>query len=109
MDLVAQAPLLGQGVARAQLELVPDKVEDLVSQGVAEIGPKAPVDRRTAQFTLSAEFSDGEISYQTMLSAEYRLNSAHWQSIGLGIAVTGLGMLAGGFIGRAKVIEGAKR
>lgn len=57
-------------------------------------------DRRTAEFGISAELTDAEVTYQTLLSAEYRVNPSHWQSFGLGATVTGIGMLAGLFIGR---------
>jgi len=44
--------------------------------------------------------TNAEVTYQTLLSAEYRVNPSHWQSFGLGATVTGIGMLAGLFIGR---------
>lgn len=57
-------------------------------------------DRRTAEFSVSAELMDAGITYQTQLIAEYRVDPSHWQSFGLGATVTGFGMLAGLFIGR---------
>lgn len=57
-------------------------------------------DRRTAEFSISAEKQDNGVLYRTMLNAEYRVNPSHWQSTGLGVAVTGFGMLAGVFLGR---------
>ena len=57
-------------------------------------------DRRSAEFTVSAETVANGITYQTALSAEYRLNQAHWQSFGMGFAVMGVGMLAGIVVGR---------
>jgi hypothetical protein len=57
-------------------------------------------DRRSADFALSAEYSASGITYQTLLSAEYRLNQKHWNSGQLGLLVGGLGLIAGGFIGR---------
>jgi len=62
-------------------------------------------DRRTAEFSISAETKDAGILYRTMLSAEYRVNPRHWQSTGLGVAVAGFGMLAGLFIGRIGLTE----
>lgn len=64
-------------------------------------------DRRTAEFSLSAEYKSDGITYQTMLSAEYRVNQQHWQALSLGIAVTAFGMLAGGFLGHTKSGKGA--
>jgi len=61
---------------------------------------KGERDRRTAEFSISAEVTDAEVTYQTVLNAEYRVNPSHWQSLGMGVAVTGFGMLAGAFIGR---------
>ncbi|MCB1849212.1 MAG: hypothetical protein KDI83_00185 [Gammaproteobacteria bacterium] len=60
-------------------------------------------DRRGAEFTLSAELSKGGITYQTRLYAEYRVNPSHWHSLELGILAGGIGMLAGGLIGRLAV------
>lgn len=62
-------------------------------------------DRRTAAFGISAEMKDTGILYQTLLSAEYRVNPGHWQSSGLGVAVTGFGLLAGVFLGRIGLTE----
>ncbi len=59
-------------------------------------------DRRSADFMVSAGYEKGGITYQTTLSAEYRVNQAHWKSLGWGAAVAGLGMIAGGFIGRTR-------
>jgi len=57
-------------------------------------------DRRSAEFTVSAETEDAGVVYQTRLSAEYRVNPSRWQSLELGMYVTGVGLLAGGFLGR---------
>lgn len=57
-------------------------------------------DRRTADLRVSAEHQADGITYQTQLSADYRVNPSHWQSIGWGVTVAGLGFLVGGFIGR---------
>jgi hypothetical protein len=62
-------------------------------------------DRRTAEFSISAEMKDTGILYQTLLSAEYRVNPGHWQSSGLGVAITGLGLLTGVFLGRIGLTE----
>lgn len=64
-------------------------------------------DRRAAELSLSAEYEADGIIYQTMLSAEYRVNQQNWQALSLGIAVTAFGMLAGGFLGRTKSGKGA--
>ena len=42
------------------------------------------------------------IQYQTRLSATYHLNPSHWQSSPMGWAVVGLGLVAGGLLGRQK-------
>ena len=57
-------------------------------------------DRRAAEFTVTAEITDGGISYQTQLSAEYQVNPSRWQSQELGVFITGIGLLAGGLLGR---------
>ncbi len=62
-------------------------------------------DKRTAEFSISAETKDNGILYRTMLSAEYRVNPSHWQSSGLGVAVTGFGMLAGVLLGSIGLTE----
>ncbi|MCP3668836.1 MAG: hypothetical protein GY814_00045 [Gammaproteobacteria bacterium] len=59
-------------------------------------------DRRSADFSVSAKYQDNGITYNTMLSAEYRVDQAHWKSLSWGFAVAGLGMIAGGFIGRTR-------
>ena len=61
---------------------------------------KGKRDERTAEFEVSAELTDAGVIYQTLLSAEYEVNPGHWQSFGLGVTITGIGMLAGLFIGR---------
>ena len=65
-------------------------------------------DRRKAEFTISAEIKDAGVTYQTALSAEYRVNSSHWQSLGMGTVIVGVGMLAGAFLGRVGMTS-AKR
>lgn len=62
-------------------------------------------DRRTAEFIISAEKKDAGVHYQSLLSAEYRVNPGHWQSSGLGVAVTAFGLLAGVFLGRIGLTE----
>lgn len=59
-------------------------------------------DRRTAEFTVSAEYHADGTDYQTLLSAEYRVNPQHWNALGLGISATLIGLLAGIFIGRIR-------
>ena len=66
-------------------------------------------DRRTAEFTVGSELTDAGITYQTQLVAEYRVNPSHWQSFGLGAAVTGIGMLAGLLIGRIGCAEATRK
>jgi len=71
--------------------LIPDDFPQLEQNGR---------DKRTAEFSIQAETVADGITYQTQLSADYRVNPSHWQSLGLGIFVTGIGVLAGGFLGR---------
>ena len=59
-------------------------------------------DDRSAAFTVSAEMRDADMIYQTTLSADYRVNPAHWQSTRWGWMVAGLGFVAGGLLGRTK-------
>ncbi|MES9883797.1 MAG: hypothetical protein ABW185_23335 [Sedimenticola sp.] len=59
-------------------------------------------DKRSAEFTVSAAYANGGTEYQTLLSAEYRVNPQHWKSLSLGVTVTAIGLLAGGFIGRVR-------
>lgn len=56
-------------------------------------------DKRSAEFTISTRYTEGEQKYQSTLNADYRVNPHHWHSLNLGIVVIGIGMLAGGFIG----------
>lgn len=65
-------------------------------------------DKRGAELTVSAELVSEGITYQSMLSAEYRVNQQHWKSFEMGLLVVGLGMLAGGYIGRKKNNKGSK-
>lgn len=60
-------------------------------------------DQRTAEFTLSSELELEGVTYQTQLSAEYRVDPGRWHSLGLGIFVTGIGLAAGGLLGRKAV------
>ncbi|MEN8180623.1 MAG: hypothetical protein ABFS39_18655 [Pseudomonadota bacterium] len=71
--------------------LIPDDFPDI------QAGER---DERSADFRVKAETLADGIRYQTELSAEYRVNPAHWQSFGWGLTVAGLGFLVGGFIGR---------
>ena len=70
---------------------IPDDFPDIVA------GER---DKRSAEFTVSTRYTQGEQTYQTTLNAAYRVNPQHWHSLGMGIAVVGLGMLTGGVIGR---------
>jgi len=66
-------------------------------------------DERQAAFDVVAEHhADGRL-YRTRLNAEYRVNPSHWQSLTLGLLVTGFGMLAGGFLGRIGLKRGKGR
>lgn len=71
--------------------LIPDDFPDM------QAGER---DERSADFIVKAETQANDIRYQTELSADYRINPAHWQSFGWGITVVGIGFLVGGFIGR---------
>lgn len=59
-------------------------------------------DQRSAEFAVSAQAEDGGVDYQTLLTASYHLNSSHWQSAPMGWAVVGMGLIAGGLLGRQK-------
>jgi hypothetical protein len=71
---------------------IPDDFPDIVA------GER---DKRSAEFTVTTRYSKGGQTYKSTLNAAYRVNPQHWHSLGMGIAVVGLGMLTGGFIGRA--------
>ncbi|MCU7931635.1 MAG: hypothetical protein KZQ90_12605 [Candidatus Thiodiazotropha sp. (ex Codakia rugifera)] len=62
-------------------------------------------DKRSAQLTISSRYRKGDIAYQTQLNADYRVNPTHWQSSQLGLWVVGVGMLAGGYLGRTRKIK----
>jgi hypothetical protein len=66
-------------------------------------------DRRQADFAVMSEYDENGITYQSMLSAEYRINQTHWKSEPLGWLVGGLGLIVGGFLGRTKNSKGAKK
>jgi hypothetical protein len=66
-------------------------------------------DRRQADFAVMAEYTENGITYQSMLSAEYRINQTHWKSEPLGWLVGGLGLIVGGFLGRTKNNKGARK
>lgn len=57
-------------------------------------------DRRQAEFVVSTKVTEEKHTYFTSLNAAYRVNPGHWQSLEMGLLVVGLGMLAGGAIGR---------
>ena len=59
-------------------------------------------DERKADFAVTAEHQDGDNRYRSHLGAEYEPNPRHWQSRPLGFLVIGIGMLAGGFLGRVR-------
>ncbi|MCP3867125.1 MAG: DUF4198 domain-containing protein [Gammaproteobacteria bacterium] len=75
---------------------IPDDFPD-VKEGVR--------DQRRAELVIHAEMIEDGVTFRTRLGSEYRVNPSHWQSFGLGTAVTGLGMLAGVFLGRIKRTE----
>lgn len=85
--------LEGSTTADGRVSLhIPDDFPDIV---------EGERDKRSAEFMVSTKYSDGGRIYQTTLNAAYRVNPQHWHSLGLGIMVAGIGMLTGGFIGRA--------
>jgi hypothetical protein len=57
-------------------------------------------DKRSAEFRVNAQIPLDDKTYHTTLSADYRVNPAHWQSFSWGVAMAGLGFLAGGMLGR---------
>lgn len=65
-------------------------------------------ERLSSDFMLSAEYRDGDMTYQSALSAEYQINRLNWRSVGWGSAVMIVGMVAGGFIGRSRSKKVAK-
>jgi tetratricopeptide (TPR) repeat protein len=75
------------------------RVSLMVPDDFSLLGPDVR-DRRTAEFSLSAELERDGTNYQTQLSAEYRVDPGRWQSLGLGVFVTGIGLVAGGLLGR---------
>ena len=60
-------------------------------------------DQRSAEFTVSAELADDSVTYQTQLSAEYRVDPSRWRSLGLGVFVTAIGLAVGGLLGHKAV------
>jgi hypothetical protein len=68
------------------------RVSLMVPDDFSLLGPDVR-DRRTAEFSLSAELERDGINYQTQLSAEYRVDPGRWQSLGLGVFVTGIGLV----------------
>ncbi len=64
--------------------------------------PEVKLGRRNnppAELSLFAKYKAESTRYETTLSAAYYVDPGHWRSKGLGVAVAGLGLLAGGFIG----------
>ncbi len=78
---------------------IPDDFPDMV---------EGKRDMRSANFMLKTEHAENDITYQAALSAAYRVNQSHWKSFELGLAVIGLGMLAGGYIGRTGKSSGGR-
>ncbi len=66
-------------------------------------------DRRAADFQVSAEHRAGGVTYQTKLSAEYRVNPSHWQSTPLGVGVAAFGFVAGLLLVRRGGRAGSRR
>ncbi len=66
-------------------------------------------DKRRASFSLSAETREGSTRYRTQLVADYRVNPNHWQSFELGLLFVGLGLVAGGLIGRVGLPRSRKK
>ncbi|MEJ2691983.1 MAG: hypothetical protein P8166_02735 [Candidatus Thiodiazotropha sp.] len=63
-------------------------------------------DKRRAEFAVSAELESHGITYQTRLTASYHPDPSHWQSASLGWAVTGMGFIVGGLVGRKRKQKG---
>lgn len=66
--------------------------------------------RTLAAFTLSTRHLAEGTEYISHLQGEYRPNPRHWRSLGLGVAVAGIGFAAGGLLtgfGRARREESA--
>lgn len=59
-------------------------------------------DRRSAEFAVSASTTADGITYESVLTASYGVDPAHWQSSPLGWAVVGIGFIAGGLLGRQR-------
>lgn len=62
---------------------------------------KGKRDKRSSDFMLSAEYKNAGVTYQSTLSAEYRINRSNWRSIEWGFAVAGIGVLGGGLVRRS--------
>ena len=60
-------------------------------------------DRRSADFQISAEHQTDGVTYQTTLSAEYRVDASHWQSAPMGFGAMGLGFLVGIIFSRGRI------
>ncbi|MCU7813182.1 MAG: hypothetical protein KZQ77_18410, partial [Candidatus Thiodiazotropha sp. (ex Notomyrtea botanica)] len=97
-DNGSQIQALSDEFGRVEFHL-PDDFPDIV---------KGERDRRSAELSISAETQDGGIDYQTTLTAEYRVAPSHWQSTRMGLLVAGLGLIAGGLIGKTKKTAGKK-
>ncbi len=60
-------------------------------------------DKRKSDFSISSEYANAGINYQSSLSAEYHINRLNWRSMSLGLLVAGIGVVGGGLIGRRVV------
>jgi hypothetical protein len=103
-DALADLPVVLETEFGSRLEGRTD-AEGRVSFQLPDDFPEVKPGRRNnspAELWLTARHDDGEIRYQTRLSAPYHVNPAHWQSTELAAGVLAIGLLAGGFIGRVR-------
>jgi hypothetical protein len=103
-EAVADLPVMLETEFGSRLESKTDP-QGRVSFQFPDDFPEVKPGRRNnspAELWLTANYGDGEINYQTRLSAPYHVNPAHWQSTGLAAAVFAFGLLAGGVIGRVR-------
>lgn len=77
------------------------RVRFLFQNDFSEIRPGRRANR-PANFYLSAEHTQNGMQYQTILGGEYHVNPKYWQSSELALVVFGIGLVAGGFIGRVR-------
>jgi hypothetical protein len=103
-EAVADLPVVLETEFGSRLEGKSD-AQGRVSFRLPDDFPEVKTGRRNnppAELWLTARYNDGEVNYETRLSAPYHVNPAHWQSTGLAAAVFAFGLLAGGFIGRVR-------